>query len=69
MAGHHGLFGLAWDGHTQKPNKDGLNGTQLVADLVNEIVDAMKNDGLYDESIHETNIHISWVHFWRDSFL
>ena len=59
MAGHHSLFGLAWDGHTQKPNKDGLNGTQAVADLVNDIVDAMKSDGLSEESIRETNI--GWV--------
>ena len=67
MAGHHGLFGLAWDGRTQKPNKDGLNGTQAVADLVNDIVDAMKSDGLSEESIRET--HIGWVYFWSDSFL
>jgi hypothetical protein len=31
MAGCHRLFGFAWDGCTQKPNKDGLNGTQVVA--------------------------------------
>ncbi len=42
MACHHRLFGLAWDGCTQKLNKDGLNGTQAVADLVNDIVDTMK---------------------------
>ena len=47
--------------------KDGLNGTQVVADLVNDIVDAMKSDGLSDESIHEA--HIGWVYFWSDSFL
>jgi hypothetical protein len=67
MAGHHRLFGFAWDGHTQKPNKDGLNGTQAVADLVNDIVDALKSDGLSDESICET--HIGWVYFWSNSFL
>ena len=67
MAGHHGLFEFAWDGHTQKPNKDGLNGTQAMADLVNDIVDALKRDGLSDESIRET--HIGWVYFWSDSFL
>ena len=37
MAGHHGLFG-----RTQKPNRDGLNGTKAVADLVNDIFEAMK---------------------------
>ncbi len=67
MAGHHGLFGFAWDGRTQKPNRDGLNGTKAVADLVNDIFDAMKSDGLSDASIHET--HIGWVYFWSDSFL
>ena len=56
MAGHHGLFGLACDGHTQKPNRDGLNGAKAVADLVNEIFDAMKSDGLSDESIYGTHI-------------
>jgi hypothetical protein len=56
MAGHHRLFGLAWDGHTQKPNKDGLNGTQTMADLVNDIVDALNSDELSDESIRETHI-------------
>ncbi len=67
MAGHHGLFGFAWDGRTKEPNKDGLNGTQAMADLVNDIVDAMKMDGLSDESIRETSI--GWVYFWSDSFL
>jgi hypothetical protein len=67
MAGHHGLFGLAWDGCTQKPNNDGLNATQAVADLVNDIVDAMKSDRLSDESICET--HIGWMYFLSDSFL
>ena len=52
-ASHHGMFRLAWDGHTQKTNKDGLNGTQAVASLDNE------KDGLSDESIRET--HIGWV--------
>jgi hypothetical protein len=67
MAGHHGLFGLACDGHTQKPNRDGLNGTKVVTDIVNDIVDAMKSDGLSDDSIFET--HIGWVYFWSDAFL
>ncbi len=67
MAGHHGLFGFAWDGRTQMPNRDGLNGTKAVADLVNDIFDAMKSDGLSDASIRET--HIGWVYFWSDSFL
>ena len=67
MARHHGLFGFAWDGHTQKLNKDGQNGTQAVADLINDIVDALKSDGLSDESIRE--IQIGWVYFWSDSFL
>ena len=61
MAGHHELFGFAWDGHTQKPNRDGLNGTKVVTDLVNDIFDAMKSDGFSDESICET--HIGWVYF------
>ncbi len=56
-----------WDGCTQKPNKDGLNGTKVVADLINDIFDALKSDGLSDESICET--HIGWVYFWSDSFL
>ena len=67
MAGHHGLFGFAWDGRTKEPNQDGLNGTQAMADLVNDIVDVMKMDGLSDESIRETCI--GWVYFWSDSFL
>ena len=67
MAGHHGLFGFAWDGRTKEPNQDGLNCTQAMADLVNDIVDAMKMDGLSDESIRETSI--GWVYFWSDSFL
>jgi hypothetical protein len=37
MAGHHGFFGFAWDGHTKKWNRDGLNRTKAVADLVNDI--------------------------------
>ena len=39
----------------------------MVADLVNDIFDAMKSDGLSDESIYGT--HIGWVYFWSDSFL
>ena len=38
-----------------------------MANLVNDIVDAMKMDGLSDESIRETSI--GWVYFWSDSFL
>ena len=67
MAGHHRLFGFAWDGCTQKLNKDGLNGTKAVADLVNDIFDAMKSDGFSDEFIYGT--HIGWVYFRSDSFL
>ena len=48
MAGDHGLFEFAWDGHAQKPNRDGLNGTNAVADFVNDIFEAMKSDGLSD---------------------
>ncbi len=53
MAGHHGLFGFAWDGPTQKPHRDGLYRTKAVDDLVNDIFDAMKSDGLSDASIRE----------------
>jgi hypothetical protein len=67
MAGHHGLFGFAWDGITQKSNRDGLNVTKAVADLINHIFHAMKSDRLSDESIYGT--HIGWVYFWNDSFL
>jgi hypothetical protein len=56
MAGHLGLFGFAWDGHTQKPNRDGINGTKVVADIINDTVDAMNSDGLSEESICETHI-------------
>ena len=67
MAGHHGLFQFAWDGRTKEPNQEGLNGTQAMANLVNDINNAMKMDGLSDESIHETSN--GWVYFWSDSFL
>ncbi len=67
MAGHHRLFEFAWDGRTQKLNRDGLNGTKVLADLINDIFDAMKRDGLSAESIYGT--HIGWVYFWSDSFL
>ena len=67
MAGHHGLFGFAWDGQTKELNQDGLNVTQALDNLVNDIVDAMKIEGLSDESIRETSI--GWVYFWSDSFL
>ena len=33
MAGHHGLFGFAWDSRTKEPNQDGLNGTQAMAQV------------------------------------
>ena len=67
MAGHHGMFGFAWYSQTKEPNQDGLNGTQAMTDLVNDIVNAMKMDGLSDESICETSI--GWVYFWSDLFL
>ena len=67
MAGHHGLFEFAWDGRTKEPNQDRLNGPQAMANLINDIVDARKMDGLSDESIRETSI--GWVYFWSDSFL
>ena len=61
------IFWVCMDGCTQKPNRDGLNGTKAVADLVNDIFDAMKSDGLSHASIRES--HIGWVDFWSDSFL
>jgi len=67
MAGHQGLFGLAWDGHTQKAKRDGLNGIQAIPNRVFDIFDAMKSYQLSDESIRET--HIIWVYFWSDSLL
>ena len=67
MAGYHGLFGFACDGQTKEPNQAGLNGTQAMADLINDIVHAMKRERLSDESIHETSI--GWVYFWSDLFL
>jgi hypothetical protein len=59
MAGHHRLFGFACDGCTQKLNRDGLNGTKAVADLVKDIFEDTKSDGLSDECICET--HSGWV--------
>ena len=41
--------------------QDGLNGTNAVADLVNDIFEAMKSDGLSYEFICET--HIGWLNF------
>ena len=60
-------FGLHGIRQAKEPNQYGLNGTQAMADLVNDIVDAMKMDGLSDESIRETSI--GWVYFWSDLFL
>ena len=40
---------------------------KTVTDLVNDIFEAMKSDGLSDECICET--HIGWGYFWSDSFL
>ena len=60
-------FWVSWDGPTQKPNRDSLNGTKAVADLINDIFDAMKSDGISDESNYGTCI--GWVYFWSDSFL
>lgn len=67
LAAHHGRFQFAWDAATQTSNKDGLNGTDAVADLVNDIGEAMSKKGMTRKEIRNTNI--GWVYFWSDSFL
>ena len=47
MASHHGEFG-------KKPNKDGLNGIHAVANLIHDIGDTMKSEGITNKAICKT---------------
>ena len=69
-AGHGVRFNFACDARKEKgqrTNKEGLNGTQAVWDLKNDIVKAMKDAGQSDEDILRTKI--GHMCFWSDSFL
>ena len=45
-------------------NYDGLNGTKAVEDLMKDVIKAMKEENLDDETILKTNI--GWIYFWSD---
>ena len=66
-AGHGAKFNFAYDARTRTRNYDGLNGTEAVEDLMKDVIKAMKEENLDDETILKTNI--GWIYFWSDSFL
>ena len=41
--------------------------TEAVEDLMKDVIKAMKEENLDDETILKTNI--GWIYFWSDSFL
>ena len=67
VAGHGAKFNFAYDARTGTMNYDGLNGTKAVEDLLKDVIQAMKEENLDDETILKTNI--GWIYFWSDSFL
>lgn len=72
-AGHGAKFNFAWNPHTankdeDKRNKEGLNGTKAVDDLLEDCREAMKEDDkITPEEAEKTSI--GWIYFWSDSFL
>ena len=67
VAGHGAKFNFAYDTRTGSRNYDGLNGTKAVEDLLKDVIQAMKEENLDNETILKTNI--GWIYFWSDSFL
>ena len=67
MAGHGAKFNFARDGKTGKRNRDGLNGTRAVDDLIAEVDAAMEEMGIDEESRNKTIV--GWILMWSDGFL
>ena len=67
MVCHGAKFNFAYNARTGTRNYDGLNGTEAVEDLMRDVIKAMKEENLDDETILKTNI--GWIYFWSDSFL
>ena len=67
VAGHGAEFNFAYNARTEERNYDGLNGTEAVADLTRDVIKAMKEENLDDETILKTTN--GWIYFWSDSFL
>ena len=51
----------------KRRNKEGLNGTRAVDDLLEDVKAAMENSGVSQEDIEKTPV--GWIYFWSDGFL
>lgn len=67
MAGHGAKFGFKYDGTTKEESNNGLNGTEAMNDLVEDVRKAMTDNGSLPKEIEETSI--GWIYLWSDSFL
>ena len=69
MLGHGAtpLYAYEYDGQTGGRNKEGLNGTKAMDDLIKEANDKMRESGIEDHVRIRTKI--GWLLFWSDGFL
>lgn len=69
MLGHgaNPLYAYEYDGQTDGRNKEGLNGTKAMYDLIKEANDKMRKSGIDDQVRIMTTI--GWLLFWSDGFL
>ena len=51
----------------KRRNKEGLNGTRAVDDLLEDVKAAMEDSGVSQEDIEKTPV--GWIYFWSDGFL
>ena len=66
-AGHGADLNFGIDGRTGKKNSEGLNGTQAMTDLIEDVRSAMKDAKVEEEVIVRTSI--GYLLFWSDAFL
>ena len=68
MLGHGAtpLYAYEYDGQTGVRNKEGLNGTKAMDDIIKEANDKMLESGIEDQVRIRTKI--GWLLFWSDGF-
>ena len=67
MAGHGADYNFGIDGKTGERNNEGLNGTEAMTDLIEEVRKRMEDSGIDHQLRIRTSI--GWLLFWSDSFL
>jgi len=67
MAGHGVEYNFGLEGGTEERRHDGLNGTRAMADLIENVKEHMKANGVEQSDIKKTSI--GYIILWSDAFL